>query len=247
MLSPENNSVGNRGKEKVTSSPTAVSRVRGSIDACGHRDRQHDVAILLAIGFAHRATDSLHDVYMAGSRAHEQHGVERRHVDALGQASSVGQDAAAAFGRSLEPFDACFSVQRVVLAVHMAGFAAESRVPLRLGQLRHGLIDEAGPVGFEALGCSDRVRERDGAAERADYRSGWVEVLGVLERPPAADNLGGVVKVDLAPFPGREVGLQRGRDVILRHREHDDLVVGQEILFDRPGERQAVGARRIPV
>ncbi len=46
-----------------------------------HRDRQHDVAILLPWRLPHRPAHRLHDVHLAVSRRHEQHRVQRRYVN----------------------------------------------------------------------------------------------------------------------------------------------------------------------
>ena len=63
------------------------------LDAGGHRDRQDDVAVVLARELAHDPADALHDVHLAVARVEEDDSVEAWHVDALAQAAGVGQDA----------------------------------------------------------------------------------------------------------------------------------------------------------
>ena len=64
--------------------PFVVVESRGRVDARRHGDRKHDVAVLLALGLTHDAADGLHDVDLRVFRVHEEHRVERRHVDSLG-------------------------------------------------------------------------------------------------------------------------------------------------------------------
>jgi hypothetical protein len=74
--------------------------------AGGDDDRQDDVAEVLAFGAAHHSPHRLHDVDLRAARGEEHHRVQRRHVDTLGQAAGVGQDAArvvAGLGAFLQP------------------------------------------------------------------------------------------------------------------------------------------------
>ncbi len=47
------------------------------------------------------------------------------------------------------------------------------------------------------------------------------------------------------PVAGRQMSLQRRIDMLLRHGQKHDLVVRQQVLFDRAGERQAVELRPV--
>ena len=69
-------------------------------------------------------------------------------------------------------------------------------------------------------------------------------VLRVLQRAPATDDLRRVGDVDLA-VARRQMCLQRGIDVLLGHGEDHNLVVGQQVLLDRPGKGKAVKLRPI--
>ena len=100
------------------------------------------------------------------------------------------------------------------------------------------------PMRFQALRRGDGVGERDRPGQAADGRLAGTLVLRILQRAPAAGDLRRIGEVDLA-LAGRQMGLQRGVDVLLGHGEHDDLVIGQQPLIDRPGEGQAVKLRSI--
>ena len=210
----------------------------------GHRDRKDDVAVLLALGLSHRPAYGLDDIDLAVPGAHEEHRVERRDVDAFGEATRVRENSAAPFGRAFQPLDSGLSIERVVLSVDMTGLAAEGRRLLDLREKRDRLPHDSVPVRLEPLGGVDGVGERDRAREGTDWTVLGSLVLGVLKRAPAADDLRGVGQIDL-PAAGREVGLECGVHVALGHGEDDDPVVGQEVVFDRPGEGQAVELRSI--
>ena len=183
----------------------------------------------------------MHDIDLRTLGAHEQHGVQGRHVDALGQAAGVAEDAAGAFFRAFQPFDAGLALQGVVLAVHMLGAATEGGGALRQRQLVDGVADDVAPMGVQALGGGDGVGEGDGAGQRT-HRLGAMghgPVLRVLQRTPAADDLGRVGNVDFAAGRG-QVRLQGGIHMLFGHGQHHHLVVRQQPLLDGAGEGQAV-------
>ena len=126
--------------------PLVVVKGRGRIDARRHGDRQHDVAVLLARRLAHCATDGLHDVDLRVSRAHEQHGVERGHVDTLGQAARVRENAAGVVRAVLQPLDPGPPIECVMLSIDMARFAQERTRPIDLRQKFDGMPDDVVPV-----------------------------------------------------------------------------------------------------
>ena len=199
----------------------------------GHSDWEDDVAIFLAFGFPHCAADGLDDVDLAVPGAHEEHGVERRDVDAFGEATRVRENAASAPGRALQPLDLGLSVERVVLPVDMAGLTTESRGLLPCGQQGDSLAHDAVPVRLEPLGGVDGVGERDRARKGTDRAIPGGLVLGVLERAPAADDFRCVGEINL-PAAGGEVSLEGTVHVTLGHGEDDDPVVGQQVLLDCP-------------
>ena len=181
-----------------------VVQHRRRADAGRHRDGQDDVAVFLAFGAPHGAAHGLHDIDLRTLGAHEQHSVQRRHVDALGQAAGVAEDAASAFFRAFQPLDAGLALQGVVLAVHMLGAAAEGGGALFGRQLVDGVADDGAPMGVQALGGGDGVGEGDGAGQRTRWLGALRRgpVLRVLQRPPAADDLGRVGDVDFAAGRG---------------------------------------------
>ena len=131
-----------------------------------------------------------------------------------------------------------------MLPIHVARRAAKRPRLLRFRQLRDGLRDDAVPVGLQTLGRRDGVGKGDGAAQAAGRSVAGRPVLRVLQGAPAADDLGGVGQVDLA-VRRRQMSLQGGVHVLLRHGEHHDLVIGQQVLLHRPRERQAMKLRSV--
>ena len=228
-----------------------VERLR-RIDARRHGDRQHDVAIGLPGRLSHRAAHGLHDLHMGVPWAHEQHRVQRRHVDPLGQAPRIREDAGGAVGVPLQPFDPGLPVQGVVLAVHVAGLAAERLALFRFRQQSRRLLDDPRPIPVQSLRHANRIGEGDGPREGADRTfvgrrnaTGVADdppvsgVLRVRERSPATDDLRRVGHVDLAAR-GRDYRLKGRRDVLFGHAKHDDLVVREQALIHRPRERKPV-------
>ena len=101
-------------------------------------------------------------------------------------------------------------------------------------------------MGFKPFRRENGVRERDGPRDPR-HRSGTNRsVLRILQGTPTANDLGRIGQVDLA-FVCRQVGLQRCVDMLLGHREHDHLVVGQQIVFDGAREWQTVELGTISV
>ena len=101
-------------------------------------------------------------------------------------------------------------------------------------------------MGVQALGGGDGVGEGDGAGERT-HRLGAMRrgpVLRVLQRPPAADDLGGVGDVDFAAGRG-QVRLQGRIHMLFGHGQHHHLVVRQQPLLHGAGEGQAVELRAV--
>ena len=139
-------------------------------------------------------------------------------------------------GGTLQPLDAGLAVERVVLAINVLGLALERPGLLRRRQLLDGLRHDAIPVRRQPLGRLDGVCERNRATERPNRTVAGRPVLRVLQRPPASDDLGSVVQVDLVAARG-QMRLQGRPDVPLGDGEHDDLVIGEQVLRDSPRER----------
>ena len=130
------------------------------------------------------------------ARFHEEHGVQRRHVDALAEAARVAQHAAHFLARRVglaqpvQPFLAPERVLRAVDVLHLqrqqAGLLLGRRVAARV-------FDQFAPVLLDLFRARDGVHEDDGAQQ------GLVPVAGdpllnefalrVRERVPAAQQL----------------------------------------------------------
>ncbi len=109
-----------------------VERLVGS-DARRDDDGQDDVASGLARGLPHHAADGLDHVHLGVARREEQHGVERGHVHALGEAAHVAQDPAGVVRRiRLKPVDLHLLLRRVHAAVDMLRLAAKGQSLLGL-------------------------------------------------------------------------------------------------------------------
>ena len=79
-----------------------------------------------------------------------------------------------------------------MLAIDMARLATERACTLDLGKHFDGVPDDAVPMRFQELGGPNGVGERDRAAQGLDRFIAVTFVLGVLQRAPAADDLGRV-------------------------------------------------------
>ena len=66
-----------------------------------------------------------------------------------------------------------------------------------------------------------------------------VEKRPLGKRVDAADQLGNVIGAHLALFRGNRL-LERGRDFLVRDRQHQHLVIGQKILLNGLAETDAI-------
>ena len=230
-----------------------VVEFRRRVGVGRHGDGQHDVAVPLAFGLAHGAAHGLHDIDLRVARTHEQHRVERGHVDAFGKAARVGEDAAGFAGALFQPFDMLLALERVVLSVDVPRFAGGRGGALVRGKLRGGALDQFRPMRRQPLGGGDGAAEGDGAPQRArGFAAGAVAaapVFGVLQGAPAADDLGRVGDGDITRFAAAAVLgqmlLQGFVHVLFGEGQHGHLVIGEQPLLDRPREGQAVEFRAI--
>ena len=108
--------------------------------------------------------------------------------------------------------------------------------------MAHELI----PESLQPLGRSDCVRECDRPPQPETVAVPRGAILRVLKGPPAPHDLRRVSDVDFA-VAGLEMPLDRAVDALLGHREYHDLVIRQQVLFDRPRERQPIELRPIRV
>ena len=106
-----------------------VQRVFGFY-ACGNHHGQNHIALFFALCAAHDTADRLHYVHLRIARGKKQHGIQRRHVHALGQAAHVGENAAGVFRqpfRCFEPLQFGFFFACVHAAVHVFGLALHGK------------------------------------------------------------------------------------------------------------------------
>ena len=226
--------------------------------AGGDENGQDDIAEVLALGAPHDAADGLDDVNGRVLGIEEDDGVEVGHVDALGEAARVGEDAALVLGDvPSEPGDVSRALVGRHVAVDMAQLALERELLVLvfgklLDDLREGLRD--------GLRCIDGRAEADGAVQRLAVGHHGLDVIDdehateagrvvgralavIDEALPAADNLAYVRGLQ-AHCVDALVALQGGQavpDGILLDGEDDDLVVGEQLLLHGLAELDLVG------
>src|SRR5699024_1901066 len=59
----------------------------------GYRNGKNDVAIVLALGLTHDATDRLNNIHHRIARVEEDNGIEAWDIDTLRQTTSIGENA----------------------------------------------------------------------------------------------------------------------------------------------------------
>ena len=222
------------------------------------RDGQDDVAVLLARREAHHPAHRLHDVDDALARVEEHHGVQARHVNALGQALGVAEDAGlvrVVAAARLEPLHQLAAGQHVHRAVDVAHACLQGH-PARRGALKDfgvGRLQgvEVGardlPEGLgEPLRRLDVRRERHRLAHR--LRVGLERARPVRrdrhplgQGVPAPDDAGHIRQVQLGVH--RQVVLEGARHRALVDGQHEHLVVGEQPRRDRLAEPQTVELR----
>ena len=222
-----------------------------------HDNRDDDVAVLLFVGLptverAHHAANRLHHVHLRVTGGKEQHGIERRHVHALGQAAHVGHHAALPVvlrlvGQPLQDFVALLRVHR---AVYMScgdrnGMRKAFRIQILVVLFRNLRQDGSHVFGRDARPACALVygrAERHGAVHHP-----WISIPSAVVvalyhfRQPVdyAYQFGRVVKVQ---FGGRvgDVALDVVRHVVLADGQHKHLVIGQQPVLHGIGEVHAV-------
>ena len=80
------------------------------------------------------------------------------------------------------------------------------------------------------------------AARRPEDQLGLGGLESLRQPVPAADDLGRIVEIQLVVLVG-ELLLERLGDVLLVHRQHQHLVVGQQVLLDGLAEAEAMQLR----
>ena len=135
-------------------------------------DGQDDIAVVLALGFAHDAADGLDDVDHGIARVEEDDAIEGGDVHALGETASVGKDASLVLrDGGLEPRDLIAALEGVHGAIDVLDGDLEidveqadvvgCRVVLELLLV---LADERGEGLLDSLRSLDVLGEGNGAA-----------------------------------------------------------------------------------
>lgn len=210
-----------------------------------NHDRNDDISVFLALAAAHDATDRLHDIDLRVLRRNEDHGVERRDIDTLREAAGVGQHTAFAFvfGLLLEPHQLLVAFGGRHRSINMMGNDIDHRGAVLLADVLHVEVLVVGEGVGDCPGCLDARTEGHGTAHR--QRVGTLDELLVgaehlfREGIDAADEFRGVIRVDGSVLAGQGL-LQRGGNVLFAHGEDEDLVVGEQFLFDSLAEADAV-------
>jgi hypothetical protein len=215
-----------------------VQRLFGG-DASGNTDRQDHIAQLLAFGPAHHPAHRLHHVNLALARVHEQDCVQRGHVHPFGQAAGIGQDARGGFpGVFLQPVEQGGALARAHRAVHMAHLAFQQ------GGIAHGLLafvrcevftDHPGKFGAHHFGRFDVLAERQRAVHRLGIGQQFGAQPGLGQGLVTADDLGGVVQLQFVGAIGQAL-LHAGTHHGFVHGQHQNLVIGQQPVFDGPAK-----------
>ena len=213
----------------------------------GDDDGKDDVSHPLALGPAHDPPDGLHHLDLAPARMHEQDAVERRQVDALGEAPGVGQDAALALVGGIQPGQGLPPPGRAERAVDVpdGGAVIGKRIaavpgavhgPVRSGEVLEPALDPSGRL--------DRPAEGDGAPHRHALPRGKRVRVGLGQGAPAADHQRRVVELQPLRGIGRVFRQDPGRHV-LGNRQDDDPVVGEEVALHRRRETELVQDRPV--
>ena len=233
-------------------------------DPGGDDDGQDDVSHLLHPNrvLAHHPADGLDDVDLGPTWGEEHDGVERRDVNALGEAAGVGEHPAHVVvlgGTVLEPLQEVAALEGVHRPVDVLDLDAEAalrlvgfrtlRVAVVGGVLDAGTqpVDDPGEGDLGRFGGLDVLGERDRPPHRGEvdplHPVGQDRAEPLGETVPAAYELGGVAELDLAG--GAELLLEVRGDEVLVDLEDEHLVVGQQVALDRLPEAEPVQHRAV--
>ena len=224
------------------------------------KDRQDDVAEVLPLGLPHHAPDGLHHIHGGVLRVEEDDGVQVGHVDALGQAARVGEDAARALlNVAAQPRDVAGAHVGGHVAVNVAQLACQvvallgGVAGIALGYPREGLHDGLRGLDGRAEAHGPAQRGRFGmepvhvvhdqhVAQARGVGRGALAVVG--QALPATDDLADVLGGKLGRVNPLVVAFGDVQRVLL-HGEDDHLVVGQKALLHGLAELDLVGGGAI--
>ena len=225
-----------------------VQRLRRR-DIRRHRHRQDDVSVGLALRLAHHPAHGLHHVDHGVTRIEENHRIQRGHVNALGQATRVGEDARVPIiDGGLQPRQLRVPLHRVHAAVDVLRLDVQVNV-MEGDVIERGLLFEQTPVVLDQPGVRFRDLRRRldvaGKSHRPAHRFRALIETALLalqgtralrQTVPRADHRRGQGQVDgLATGTHHRVG---GDRLVDRHHQH--LVIGEQALFHSLAEAQPV-------
>ncbi len=214
-----------------------------------HDHRDDDVAEALARRLPHDAPDGLDHIHLAVPRIEKCHGIQRRHIHALGEELNVADQSAFALPVRLR--------QRAQFPVTLQRASRRIKVPGHHLHRPPGLHAPGGrsqDLAFHQrfrvpLRARDAVRKRHGARELARLLQGSALGHAVhrqrhAQHPRHVVGGGGLFALgrwgeSFKPPP------QAWRDAAFAHAENDDPVVGQHPVFHGLGERKPVEFRPV--
>ena len=222
------------------------SILRGRAGRAGYG--QDDVSEPLALRFPHHPADRLHHVYFRAARFHKHNGVQRGDVDALRQATGVGQDAGAPVVRVFpQPRQAVGARHSVLRSINVPNLATE--MTLAADALffvrRYATFDYLREVLRERFGMRYRVAERHRSLGGENVETEVHPSRAALAKPvPATDHPRAVVHVQLG-FGIRQHFIQIHSDFLQIDIEYQDFVVRQDAHFNCLDESEPMELRSV--
>ena len=186
--------------------PDHTERVRLFQGGCGIRiggnhHGQYDVAHLLARSTPHHAAHRLHHVDLTFARMHEEDGVQRRHIHALGQAARIRKHMTGPVGRAhaVKPCQALAAPQRIEGAVDMLRYDRIVRHFVLCVRLRRFavFVHHCAEERLHLFGGLDVAAVGDGPAHGQLIILRKFLLIGLRQRPPAANELARIVQLQL--------------------------------------------------
>ena len=222
-----------------------------------HDNRDDDIPVLLLVGqplvkSAHHAAYRLHHIHLRVTGGKEQHGIERRHIHALGQTAHVGHHPALTLIVRLvrKPLQDTIALLRVHRAVDvLCGYRNGMRKAFRI-QILVVLFRYLRQHGSHVFGCDAHPARAPVNGRTKRYGTAHHVRVGIpcavvvapyhlRQSVDYADELGRVVKIQ---FRGRvgDIASDVFRHIILTDGKNKHLVVGQQPVLYGVGEIHAV-------
>ena len=204
-------------------------------NACGDADRQNHIAHLLAGGAAHDAANRLDDIDLRFPGMEEHDRVERRDINAFAEAPCVRQDAAAiVLMLRLQPFEFTGARLGIEGAIDMVDLTPQRGV-LIARRRSEILVHHCSELVAHQFGGCDVTAECQRPTHMPGVACDILGEVGLGQRLVAADDLGRVVELEFV-VRVLEAVLDAGADHRLIDGKDDHLVVGQQVILDRPAK-----------